>query len=101
MLWFRAVSAIGIATNSRISRIFISFQHGAFTEWSLIILQLHQSHEDVSIHSSLKWLHSKQPKLGLTQEFVEDCAHALWVVHTTKRLVSLMLLKGFLSDSFI
>ena len=37
----------------------------------------------------------------LTQEFVVDCAHALWVVHTTKRLVSLMLLKGFLSDSFI
>ena len=25
-----------------------------------------------------------------------DCAHALWVVHTTKRLVSLMLLKGFI-----
>ena len=51
--------------------------------------------------SSLKWLHSKQPKLGLTQEFVVDCAHALWVVHTTKRLVSLMLLKGFLCESFI
>ena len=51
--------------------------------------------------SSLKWLHTKQPKLGLTQEFVVDCAHALWVVHTTKRLVSLMLLKGFLYDSFI
>ena len=46
----------------------------------------------------LKWLYSK---LGLTQEFVVDCAHALWVVHTTKRLVSLMLLKGFLPDSFI
>ena len=30
-----------------------------------------------------------------------DCAHALWVVHTTKKLVSVMLLKGFLSDSFI
>ena len=43
----------------------------------------------------------KQPKLGLTQECVVDCAHALWVVHTTKRLVFLMLLKGFLSDSFI
>ena len=51
--------------------------------------------------SSLKWLHSKHPKLGLTQEFVVDCAHALWVVHTTKILVSLMLLKGFLCDSFI
>ena len=51
--------------------------------------------------SSLKWLYFKQPKLGLTQEFVMDCAHALWVVYTTKRLVSLMLLKGFLSDSFI
>ena len=37
--------------------------------------------------SSIKWLHTKQPKLGLTQEFVVDCAHALWVVHTTKRLV--------------
>ena len=30
-----------------------------------------------------------------------DYAHALRVVHTTKRLVSSMLLKGFLSDSFI
>ena len=30
-----------------------------------------------------------------------DCAHALWVVHSIKRLVSLMLLKWFLSDSFI
>ena len=30
-----------------------------------------------------------------------DCAHALWVVHSTKRLGSLMLLKWFLSDSFI
>ena len=28
-------------------------------------------------------------------------AHALWVVHATKGLVSLMLLKWFLSDSFI
>ena len=53
------------------------------------------------VFSSLKWLYSKQPELGLTQEFVMDCAHALWVVHTTKILVSLMLLKGFLSDSFI
>ena len=51
--------------------------------------------------SSLKWLYSKQPKLGLTQEFVVDCAHALWVVHLTKGLISLMLLKWFLSDSFI
>ena len=51
--------------------------------------------------SSLKWLYSKQPKLELMQEFVVDCAHALWVVQTTKRLVSLMLLKWFLSDSFI
>ena len=40
----------------------------------------------------------KQPNVGLTQEFVVDCAHALWVVHTTKRLVSLMLVKGFLID---
>ena len=30
-----------------------------------------------------------------------DCAHALWVVRSIKRLVSLMLLKLFLSDSFI
>ena len=30
-----------------------------------------------------------------------DCAHALWVVHTTKRLVSLMLLKGFIRVLFI
>ena len=45
--------------------------------------------------SNLKWLYSKQPKLGLTQEFVVDCAHALWVVHSTKGLVYLMLLKGF------
>ena len=30
-----------------------------------------------------------------------DCAHALWVVRSIKRLVSLMLLKWFLSDSFI
>ena len=37
----------------------------------------------------------------LMQEFVVDCAHALWVVHSTKGLVSLMLLKWFLSDSFI
>ena len=51
--------------------------------------------------SSLKWFYSKQPKLGLTQEFVVDCAHALWVVRSIKRLVSLMLLKWFLSDSFI
>ena len=39
--------------------------------------------------------------LGLTQEFVVECAHALWVVHSIKRLVSLMLLKWFLFDSFI
>ena len=54
-------------------------------------------------HSSLKSqvVYSKQPKLGLTQEFVVDCAHALWVVRSIKRLVSLMLLKWFLSDSFI
>ena len=51
--------------------------------------------------SSLKWLYSKQPKHGLMQEFVVDCAHALWVVHSTKRLVTLMLLKWFLSYSFI
>ena len=43
----------------------------------------------------------QKPKLGLTQEFVVDCAHALWVVHSTKRLISLILLKWFLSDSFI
>ena len=30
-----------------------------------------------------------------------DCAHALWVVRSIKRLVSLMLLKWFLSDNFI
>ena len=29
-------------------------------------------------------VYSKQPKLGLTQEFVVDCAHALWVVHSIK-----------------
>ena len=29
------------------------------------------------------------------QEFVVDCAHALWMVHLTKRLVTLMLLKWF------
>ena len=46
-------------------------------------------------------VYSKQPKLGLTQEFVVDCVHALWVVRSIKRLVSLMLLKWFLSDSFI
>ena len=55
----------------------------------------------IHAYSSLKWLYSKQPKLGLTQEFVVDCAHALCVVYSTKRLVSLMLLKWFLSDSFI
>ena len=32
-------------------------------------------------------VYSKQPKLGLTQEFVVDCAHALWVVRSIKRLV--------------
>ena len=39
--------------------------------------------------SSLKSqvVYSKQPKLGLTQEFVVDCAHALWVVRSIKRLV--------------
>ena len=46
-------------------------------------------------------VYSKQPKLGLTQEFVVDCAHALWVVHSIKRLVSLRLLRWVLSDSFI
>ena len=30
-----------------------------------------------------------------------DCAHARWVVHSIKRLVSLMLLKWFLSDTVI
>ena len=30
-----------------------------------------------------------------------DCAHALWVVRSIKTLVSLILLKWFLSDSFI
>ena len=29
--------------------------------------------------SSLKWLYSKQPKLGLTQEFVVDCVLALYI----------------------
>ena len=53
--------------------------------------------------ASLKFqvVYSKQSKLGLTQEFVVDCAHALWVIRSIKRLVSLMLLKWFLSDSFI
>ena len=32
-------------------------------------------------------VYSKQPKLGLTQEFVVDCAHALWVIRSIKRLV--------------
>ena len=55
------------------------------------------------IHECLKSqvVYSKQPKLGLTQEFVVGCAHALWVVHSIKRLVSLMLLKWFLFDTFI
>ena len=57
--------------------------------------------ENLPVLGQCSCLYSKQPKLGLTQEFVVDCAHALWLVHTTKRLVSLMLLKGFLSDSFI
>ena len=50
--------------------------------------------------SSLKWLYSKQPKLGLTQEFVVDCAHALWVVHSTKTS-NFNVVKWFLSYSFI
>ena len=41
--------------------------------------------EDVSLKSQV--VYSKQPKLGLTQEFVVDCAHALWVVRSIKRLV--------------
>ena len=53
------------------------------------------------LHSQSQVVYSKQPKLGLTQEFVVDCAHALWVVRSIKRLVSLMLLKWFLSDSLI
>ena len=46
-------------------------------------------HASVHIISSLKSqvVYSKQPKLGLTQEFVVDCAHALWVVHSIKRLI--------------
>ena len=58
---------------------------------------------DMETTNSLKSqvVYSNQPKLGLTQEFVVDCAHALWVVRSIKRLVSLMLLKWFLSDSFI
>ena len=55
----------------------------------------------IGVSQVSKVVYSKQPKLGLTQEFVVDCAHALWVVHSIKRLVSLMLLKWFLSDSFI
>ena len=39
---------------------------------------------EAACFNSFKWLYSKQPKLGLTQEFVVDCAHALWVVHSTK-----------------
>ena len=73
------------------------------------IATLHHLNRSVSKCVSLKTqqilksqvVYSKQPKLGLTQEFVVDCAHALWVVHSIKRLVSLMLLKWFLSDSFI
>ena len=61
-------------------------------------LQMTQKYSE-SLKSQV--VYSKQPKLGLTQEFVVDCAHALWVVHSIKRLVSLMLLKWFLSDSFI
>ena len=48
----------------------------------------HCPHTNTSV-SSLKSqvVYSKQPKLGLTQEFVVDCAHALWVVRSIKRLV--------------
>ena len=60
----------------------------------------HQLEKDTTYLKS-QVVYSKQPKLGLTQEFVVDCAHALWVVRSIKRLVSLMLLKWFLSDSFI
>ena len=41
-------------------------------------------------------IYSKQPNLGLKQEFVVVCAHALWVVIAiTKILVFLMLVNGF------
>ena len=46
-------------------------------------------------NTSLKWLHSKQPKLGVCGGL---CACA---VGGTYNYISLMLLKGFLSDSFI
>ena len=39
------------------------------------------------LKSQSQVVYSKQPKLGLTQEFVVDCAHALWVVRSIKRLV--------------
>ena len=48
--------------------------------------------------TSLKWLYSKQPKLGLTHEFVVDCGHALWV-HSTKGLVSLKPIRPHASES--
>ena len=70
-----------------------------------IISVLLQSHVRKKMYKKYKLksqvVYSKQPKLGLTQEFVVDYAHALWVIRSIKRLVSLMLLKWFLSDSFI
>ena len=52
--------------------------------------------------SSLKSqvVYSKQPKLGLTQEFVVDCAHALWVVRSIKTSI-INVAEMVLSDSFI
>ena len=71
------------------------------SRYSQALGRAHAAFVLILVVSSLKWLYSKQPKLGLTQEFVVDCAHVLWVVHSTKGLEYLMLLKGFLSDSFI
>ena len=45
-------------------------------------------------------VYSKQPKLGLTQEFVVDCAHALWVVRSIKTSI-INVAEMVLSDSFI
>ena len=70
-------------------------------EYSSCVWPPHLKKDQGLTEQGLKWLYSKQPKPGLMQEFVVDCAHALWMVHSTKRLVSLMLLKWFLSDSFI
>ena len=53
ILCFMAVLAIGIATDSSICRVFISFQHVAFTKRALIIHELHQKHEVDSTHKGV------------------------------------------------